>query len=71
MYKLLLERKAKKVISLTAVVIEGTEGEGGADGGADGGEDAGGGAALSNNSAFGSIDMILFILLLAFSGLPK
>ena len=49
------------------MVIEGVAG----DGGADGGEDAGGGAALSNNSAFGSIDMILFILLLAFSGLPE
>jgi len=51
------------------VVIEGVAGDGGADGGADdGGEDVG---ALSNNSALGSIDMILFILLLAFSGLPE
>ena len=45
--------------------IEGCGGVGGAD---DGGEDVG---ALSNNSAFGSIDMILVILLLAFSGLPE
>ena len=51
---------------LTTVDIEGVGGVGGAE---VGGEDVGG--ALSNNSAFGSIDMILFILLLAFSGLPK
>ena len=51
------------------MVIEGVAGDGGADGGADdGGEDVG---ALSKSSAFGSIDMILVILLLAFSGLPE
>jgi hypothetical protein len=55
----------QKVFSLTTLDMEGVGGVGGAD---DGGEDVG---ALSNNSAFGSIDMILFILLLAFSGLPE
>ena len=58
--------EAKKVSLLTTVDIEGVGGVGGAE---VGGEDVGG--ALSNNSAFGSIDMILFILLLAFSGLPE
>ena len=58
------EMQSKKV-PLTTLVIEGVGGVGGADGG---GEDVG---ALSKSSAFGSIDMILFILLLAFSGLPK